>query len=147
MRNLGLKKQPRQAFTLVELAVLIMIVGVLAAFGVPRFIQSVERSKASEAFSYLAAVRSAQERFHARQGTFAGSLTDLDITFPPPKYFNVGAIAAGDTGDLEDSWSLTLTRTGASAGYGPYTVVFNEQGYDATNSGIEALTDINPLSH
>src|SRR4051794_29655276 len=48
----------RRGFTLVELAVVVVIIGVLAAFGVPRFLQSVERSKASEAFGYLSAFRS-----------------------------------------------------------------------------------------
>src|ERR1700760_1179508 len=101
----------RGGFTLVELAVVIVIIGVLAAFGVPRFIKSVERSKAAEAFSYLSAVRSAQERYSARQGTYATTVDDLDISFSPPKYFTVGAIAAGSTGSLENSWTLTLTRT------------------------------------
>ena len=62
-----------------------------------------------------------------------------------PKYFTVGDVSAGESGDLEDSWTLTLTRDGASAGYGEYTVVFTEEGYDAVNSSIEGLPDINPI--
>ena len=54
----------RKGFSLVELAVVVVIVGVLAAFGVPRLLKSVERSKAGESFNYLGAIRTAQERQH-----------------------------------------------------------------------------------
>jgi len=111
-------ERKKKGFTLVELAVVVVIIGVLAAFAVPRFLASVERSKAAEAFNYLAAVQSAQERYHARQGSYAANLTDLDIKLSTPKYFTIGAIAAGSTGSLEDSWTLTLTRSGSSAGCG-----------------------------
>ncbi|AGA30582.1 type IV pilin protein [Singulisphaera acidiphila] len=127
---LGRKRKISRGFTLVELAVVVVIIGVLAAFGVPRFLQSVERSKGSEAFAYLSAVRTAQERYHAREGTYANAITELDIQVPVPRYFTVGTIAAGSTGELDDSWTLTLTRAGASAGYGAYTVLYNDQGYD-----------------
>ena len=139
----GLEK--RKGFSLVELAVVVIIIGVLAAFGVPRMLKSVERSKAAEAFKYLSAVRAAQERFQAREGTYAALLTDLDVEQSSPKYYTVGVIGPGVTTSLEDSWTLTLTRQGASAGYGAYTVIFTEEGYDTVNSSIEALTDINPM--
>jgi prepilin-type N-terminal cleavage/methylation domain-containing protein len=138
-------RKSRWGFTLVELAVVVVIIGVLAAFGVPRFLQAVERSKASEAFAYLSAVRTAQERYLAREGTYAGVITDLDIQSPTPKYFSVGTITQSTAGtSLQDSWTLTLTRAGASAGYGPYTVIFTDQGFDSTNSTIPAA--INPVA-
>jgi prepilin-type N-terminal cleavage/methylation domain-containing protein len=141
--NSVLRSRGRKGFTLVELAVVIIIIGVLAAFAVPRFLDSVERSKAAEAYNYLAAVRAAQERFQVRQGTYADDITELDIQMPAPKYFSVGTPAAGASGDLEDSWTLTLTRSGAAGGYGAYTVTFTDQGYDSANSTID--TKINPM--
>jgi prepilin-type N-terminal cleavage/methylation domain-containing protein len=135
------KKQ--QGFTLVELAIVIVIIGVLASFGVPRFRDAVERSKAGEAFAYLASFRAAQERYHAREATYATDLSNLDIAMPSPKYFTVGTIGAGSTSDIEDSWTLTLSRAGASAGYGEYTVTFTEEGYDSANSDI--VDEISPL--
>lgn len=140
-------KRGQKGFTLVELAIVIVIIGVLASFGVPRFRDAVERSKAGESLNYLSAIRAAQERFHAREGTYAEDLADLDVSIPAPKYFSVGTIAAGSTSDIESSWSLTLTRVGASAGYGAYTVAFTELGYDPDNSTMQGLPQINPIAN
>ena len=128
----------KRGFTLVELAVVIVIIGVLAAFGVPRFREAVERSKAGEAFNYLSAVRSSQERFHGRNGIYSSAGSQLDINFPVPKYFSIGPYTAE-----EDRWGVTLFRTGSSAGYGRYTVKFTEEGY-SVDSNIPA--GINPMT-
>ncbi len=156
----------RKGFTLVELAVVIVIIGVLAAFGVPRFLKSVERSKASEAFAYLSAVRSAQERYIAKEGKYADTLGDLDINQATLKYFTDDAGAAvgptttitttvydpdaavGDPNGTagQPTWKLVLVRDAATSSYGAYTVAFSQEGFLKSSTILTgACADISPL--
>ena len=141
----AIRRLSKAGFTLVELTVITVLIGIMAAFALPRFRVAVERSKAVEAFNYLACIQAAQERYHTHRGTYADDLSDLDIKLTTPKYFSIGSIRAGGTGSLEDSWTLSLTRFGASAGYGEYTVTFNEEGFDEEGSTIVDHPDINPM--
>lgn len=134
----------RRGFSLIEISIALVMIGVLAAFGVPRLLQSVERNKASEAFKFLGQVQLAQDRSLQQRGRFASELSQLDTQFDAPQYFAVGAIHPGDSGSLKDSWTLTLTRVGSSSGYGTYTVTFTQTGYDSANSTIDS--EINPQS-
>jgi prepilin-type N-terminal cleavage/methylation domain-containing protein len=138
------KAVARTGFTLVELSVVILVIGVLAVFTLPKIKASVERAKAIEAFNYMTSVRMSQDRYHAKKNTYAANIADLDIQMTKPKYFTFPAqFTAGMTGDLEDSWTLTLTRSGGTAGYGAYSVTFTEAGLDTENSDIP--DDINPM--
>ncbi len=137
--------QGRKAFSLVEAAVIVVILGVLAAFAVPAVLAAAERKKAVEAFDYLLAVQDAQTRHLTREGKFAGDLNSLDLQAALPAHYTPGPIAAGRSGSLAGSWSLTLTRAGSAAGYDGYTVTFTEQGFDPDKSTISDHPTISPL--
>lgn len=124
---------------------LIIVISVLAAFAVPRFRDSSERTKAKEAFAYLSSLRAAQERYAARNGTYADDLDALDVETAAPLHYQLGEIEAGASGSLEDSWRLTLTRQGNDHAYGEYTVTFTEEGFDVDRSSISSLAAINPM--
>src|SRR5205085_11917868 len=108
------------------------------------FTAAAERSNAAEAFVYLSAIRSAQERYQARQGTYTGDLTKLDIDQSTPKYFEIGAMTADET-----TWSLTLTRKLGPSRYGQYTVTYTQDGLDTVHSTIADAfhAAINPMAH
>lgn len=129
------KNNSKSGFSLVELTIVVIILGVLATFAVPRFMKVVERAKAAESFAYLAEIQSAQARYHAEEGEYAALIPDLDIEIADPNHFTA---AVPVSTDFETEWSVTLTRAGAAAGYGPYTVIFTQLGFDEVNSTIPA---------
>jgi type IV pilus assembly protein PilA len=150
MHRVSSRIRTRKGFTLVELAVVIVIIGVLAAFGVPKFLQSVEKSKAAEAFNYWSAVQSAQERYIAQNGQYAAwdgtSTTPFDIVLPTLQYFQLasGGITSTPGSSGTPTWAGQLTRVGTTSSFGSYVVAWNQDGYDSTNSTIPQT--ISPVS-
>ncbi len=159
MQRLFHSPKSRRGFTLVELAVVIVIIGVLAAFGVPKFLASVEKSKATEAFNFWAAVQSAEERYLAQNGVYlaidSGSLPTsssslnaqtLDIVTPTLQYFTFGGITAALNGSGTPTWAGTMTRNVSSSSYGAYTVLWSDTGYNSSST-ISSYPQISPVTY
>jgi len=129
--------RPAAGFTLIELAVVVVVIGVIASLAVPHYVAAIERGKSGEAFRILSTVSSAQSRYHLRNGIYADDLDKLDVEFSPPYYYVFGALEIPSTeSSFETGFQLAMIRTGFAAGYGEYTVVFNQNGYDPDLSTI-----------
>jgi type IV pilus assembly protein PilA len=66
-----------QGFTLVELLVVVIIIGVISAIALPSYLNQVARARGSGAKSTLGSINRAQQAYRYEQGTFAANLSDL----------------------------------------------------------------------
>ncbi len=65
----------REAFTLIELMIVVAIIGILAAVAIPAFRSYIYRSQVSEAYTFLGEVKQRQEAYRAEFGMYAGDGT------------------------------------------------------------------------
>ncbi|MBR1373049.1 prepilin-type N-terminal cleavage/methylation domain-containing protein [bacterium] len=71
-----------QAFSLIELLVVVLIIGILAAVATPQYQVAVAKSRVSTILAIAKAVAEAQEVYYLSNGEYAHSITALDITLP-----------------------------------------------------------------
>jgi prepilin-type N-terminal cleavage/methylation domain-containing protein len=76
---MGLKCDKRQAFTLVELMVVVLIVGILAAVAIPMYTGRLDRGKWTEAKSAAGTIRTAVRTYWVEKGgtAYTGYSADL----------------------------------------------------------------------
>lgn len=66
-------------FTLIELMVAVVIVGILAAVAYPSYTSYVQRSRRADAMAVLSSIAQAQERYRSNRSAYASALSDLGI--------------------------------------------------------------------
>src|SRR5437867_4793483 len=123
-------------FTLIELMITVVIMGVLAAIAYPSYMKYVARGNRSAAQSFMLEVTSRQERYLLDGRQYAPDLPTLGMTVPdtvspnytvsitnvtaaPPGYVVQAAPIGGQANNDANCGTLTISGTGAKAASGP----------------------------
>ena len=69
-------------FTLIEVLVAVLIIGILVGMALPQYRRSVEKTHAMQAVSLIETILSAEQRYYLLNNRYTDNLDDLDITVP-----------------------------------------------------------------
>ena len=103
MLKIHVKKDLKSGFTLLEMMVVVILIGILASIALPRYIRTVEKGRAAEAKHNLGVIRDAELAYYIEFNAFTTDLTAIQQNSLPTAcnanfYFNYSvSVPSGTT--------------------------------------------------
>ncbi len=130
-----------KGFTLIELMIVILIIGIIAAIALPAYQDYAKQARRADAKTSLLEVQLAQEKYRANNPTFTTDMTDLGYagaTNQPSKegYYILDIPSAASA----STYTITAQPTGIQIGdeCGTFTVTVDSSGESYTAGGNDA---------
>ena len=120
-----------RGFTLIEVMIVVLIIGLLAAIAFPNYSQYVTRANRADGQDRLTEVMFEQERYQIRRRTYATDLTllgydDPDTVNSKNAYYSISAAACG--GNIRNCVLLTATPIGRQAAANEVALTLDSRG-------------------
>ncbi|MFC1584945.1 type IV pilin protein [Fibrobacterota bacterium] len=126
------KNKKSRGFTLVELMVVLVIIGILATLAIPKFLGATAKSKIAECKPILKEIYTLQEAFKLENSAYTDNETALGFADPGGKHFTFAA-QTGGTDNITGSANLTNAIGDAAA---------NEDVCINTSANLLAVDDV-----
>ena len=131
-------KKIEQGFTLVELLVVIVIIGILTAVALPNFMNQSAKAKQSEAKQYISAINRAQAYRRSESSSFASNFEQLAIgTMTGTGTSSTTNYSYSMTGDTESGTAYATSQDSALKSYSAAIFHYsNTESLPTVTSGI-----------
>ena len=124
-------KEQNKGFTLTEIIVVVIIVGVLATLVIPRFTGVVERVRAAEGVRLLIALMGAKKAYELENGVYATDPDAFDIKIDRSANFDKDSVnVQNNTANVAE-----IARRDDPGGDSGYTLSIDENGVISCSDG------------
>ena len=136
MKKINVKfKGYKIGFTLTELLVVVIIIGIVATLALPMLVKTIEKAKLGEAGSNLNLIRTGEKIYFLEYATFTNDFTMLDIenpNTPTGRYFDYTIPAA----NASDFTARAQRRNTAPSPYSTYYYEISKGGTISSNGPL-----------
>ncbi|MBL7081265.1 MAG: prepilin-type N-terminal cleavage/methylation domain-containing protein [Candidatus Omnitrophica bacterium] len=113
----------KKGFTLLELIIVIIILGILASIGIPRYFDAIKQARKSEALATLAQIREIEQAYYS-----------VNAAYNTSSVVNGGTVSVDFDGDGSPEMSLTIPNSPN------YTYTMSGTTITATKKGAATCT-------
>ena len=133
----------KRGFTLLELLIVVIILGILAAIAMPQYITTLEKSRSAEAVTNVGSIRMSLDRYWYQESAVTTDLDLLDIDNPNDVVNKLYSYLISDDGTTASTrvYTVTATRNGVPTTYVAWQQTDNDTGqiYRSANLGGPTL--------
>ena len=108
----------KKGFTLLEVLIVVIIIGILAAIALPQYITTIEKARSGEAVANIGSIRTSVDRYWYQNASINEDLNYLDIdnpnSIPAAKRLYTYSITATGTSASTRVYTILATRTAPS---------------------------------
>lgn len=108
----GTTMKTQSGFTLIELMIAVVIVGIIAALAYPSYTEYVVRSNRSAAESFILGVANKQEQYMLDARQYATTLAALSVSVPSEVSGKYAVTVTTDNSATPPTYTVTATPTG-----------------------------------